>query len=98
MLYLQLGNRLFFSKEGDLHMMHSPIVKWVTVISFWITTIVALNLALVPMLGYNRLEKVLAKISLESLFMPIHYLVGIAGLICLFSLVAHKCCSCHCNE
>lgn len=79
-------------------MMKSPMIKWTFMISYWIVTIAALNLGLVPVLGYNALEKVLTKMNLGSLFMPIHYVVGIAALISLFSLLMWKSHSCHCNE
>lgn len=77
-------------------MMTSPIMKWAKIISFWIVTIVAINLGLLPILQYNPLEKVLGMIGLGGLFMPIHYIVGIAGIICLLSLVMWK--HCHCDE
>lgn len=77
-------------------MMKSPIVKFVFIVSYWIVTIVALNLGLVPVLHYNALQMVLEKISLGGWFMPIHYIVGLAGIISLVGLLGWK--DCHCHE
>lgn len=82
-------------------MMFSPIIKYVVMLSYWIVTIVALNLGLIPVLGYNVLENILGKMGLESIFMPIHYVVGVAGLVALWMLLmGHKCCcdKCRCGE
>lgn len=78
-------------------MMKSPVMKLVFMVSYWIVTVVALNLGLVPLLKYNPLEKVLGTIGMESLFMPIHYVVGIAGIISLLGLLSWNS-SCRCNE
>ena len=78
-------------------MMKSPLMKFVFMISYWIVTIVALNLGLVPLLHYNPLQMVLEKIGMGALFMPIHYIVGIAGIISLIGLLSWKD-SCHCHE
>lgn len=77
-------------------MMKSPLMKMLVNVSLWLLAIVALNLGLVPVLGYNLLEAILQKIGLGSLFMPIHYLVGIAGLVALYALLTWK--NCHCGE
>lgn len=77
--------------------MKSPLMKLVFMISYWVITIVALNLGLVPLLGYNPLQMVLEKIGMGALFMPIHYVVGIAGIISLLGLLAFKGHS-HCQE
>jgi uncharacterized membrane protein YuzA (DUF378 family) len=75
-------------------MMKSPLVKFVFLISYWIVTIVALNLGLIPLLSYNPLQMVLGKIGMDALFMPIHYVVGIAGVISLIGLLGMKDCQC----
>lgn len=77
-------------------MMHSPIAKYVVMFSYWLVTIVALNLGLLPILGYNALQMLLDKVGLGMIFVPIHYVVGLAGLISLWMLVmGHKC---HCGD
>ena len=75
-------------------MMKMPYMKFVFMISVWIVTIVALNLGLVPVLSYNPLQMVLEKIGMGALFMPIHYVVGVAGIICLLGLLSWKDCRC----
>jgi uncharacterized membrane protein YuzA (DUF378 family) len=72
-------------------------MKLVFLVSYWIVTIVALNLGLVPLLGYNPLQMVLEKVGMGALFMPIHYVVGIAGIISLLGLLGMKE-HCHCQE
>lgn len=76
-------------------MAKSPVVKIVFMLSYWIVTIVALNLGLVPLLAYNLLEVLLAKVGMSFLFMPIHYVVGVAGIISLLGLLSWK--DCHCE-
>lgn len=78
-------------------MMKSPLVKYVFLVSYWIITIVALNLGLVPVLKYNPLQMVLEKIGMGNLFMPIHYVVGLAGIVGLIGLLRMKG-NCHCQE
>lgn len=78
-------------------MMKSPLMRLVFMLSYWIVTIAALNLGLVPLLHYNPLQMIFEKIGIGGLFMPIHYLVGIAGIISLISLLSWKD-ICHCHE
>jgi uncharacterized membrane protein YuzA (DUF378 family) len=76
-------------------MMKSPLMEYVFLVSYWIVTIVALNLGLVPLLKYNPLQMVLEKVGMGALFLPIHYVVGIAGIISLLGLLGlHRC---HCQ-
>lgn len=77
-------------------MMKSPLMKYMFLVSYWIVTIVALNLGLVPLLKYNPLQMVLEKIGMGALFMPIHYVVGVAGIITLLGLLGMKG-NCHCE-
>ncbi len=76
-------------------MMKSPLMRLIVTISYWIVTIVSINLGLVPLLTYNPLQMVLEKIGMGSLFMPIHYVVGVAGIIALLGLLTTEC---HCGE
>lgn len=66
--------------------MFSPL-KILSLLSYWILTIVGLNLGLVPLLHYNPLQMVLEKINMGYAFMPIHYVVGIAAIIALLNLL-----------
>lgn len=75
-------------------MMHSPMIKLFVKLCYWIVTIAALNLGLLPVLGYNVLEVTLQKVGLEMAFVPFHYVVGVAALVSLWMLVM-GCCKCH---
>jgi len=75
--------------------MKSPLMKMLVTISYWIVTIVSINLGLVPLLHYNPLQMVLEKIGMGGLFMPIHYIVGIAGILALIGLLSAEY---HCGE
>jgi len=78
-------------------MMKSPAMKLIAYISMWITTIVSINLGLLPILKYNFLEMLLNRLGIGMLFMPVHYVVGVAGIICLLALLMEGmkgCCVC----
>ncbi len=81
--------------EGDVLM--NSALGMVYRIAVAITVIASLNLGLVPLMHYNPLQEVLGKIGLESLFMPAHYIIGIAGLIVLFMMIAFAG-RCHCCQ
>ncbi len=68
-------------------MMKSPLMRFLFVISAWLCTIAALHLGLIGLLGRNLVEELLVKINLGSLFIPLHYVFGIAGIFCLFYLI-----------
>jgi hypothetical protein len=79
-------------------MMKSPILKLVYVLSLWIATIACLDLGALAIWGYRPLEKFLAMVKLEMLFMPyLHYVVGVAGIIILLGLLMHKGGMGHCH-
>jgi len=81
-------------------MMKSPLVKLVYVLSLWLAVVACLDLGALALLGYRPLQKVLEMVKLEMLYMPIHYVVGVAGIIILLGLLMHKggMGSCHCCD
>jgi uncharacterized membrane protein YuzA (DUF378 family) len=95
MLYIQLGGLFFIFFLKEMCMMRLPFMRLIVTIANWIVTVVALNLGLVPVLGYNPLQATLEKIHMGNLFMPIHYVVGVAGIIALLGLLMGED---HCGE
>jgi len=71
-------------------MMKSPAIKVVYLVSLWIAVIACLDLGAIALLGYRPIEIILGKIGLGALFMPLHYVVGLAGIIILISLLMTK--------
>jgi sterol desaturase/sphingolipid hydroxylase (fatty acid hydroxylase superfamily) len=68
----------------------SPIVKLVYVLSLWIAVVACLDLGAFAIWRYRPLEKLLETFKLQMLFMPLHYVVGVAGLIILIGLLMYK--------
>ena len=68
-------------------MMKSPMMRLLFVISSWLCAIAALHLGLIGLLGRNLVEEMLMKMNLGMLFVPLHYVFGIAGVICIIMLL-----------
>lgn len=62
--------------------MKSPAMKWVGKIVWVLTALGAINIGLVPM-GYNFLLSP----TLAGVAVPLHYLIGVAGVVSLVMLV-----------
>lgn len=71
-------------------MMKSPPVKVIYLVSLWIAVLACLDLGAIPFLKDRPLETILNKIGLGALFTPLHYLVGLAGIILLIGLLMTK--------
>lgn len=70
-------------------MMHSPAAKIVCKIAWGITALNAINTGLMPM-GYDFFRSDFVMMHMASMINGMYYLVGIAGVISLVSLV--MCC------
>lgn len=69
-------------------MMKSPMMRLLYVISSWLCAIAALHLGLIGLLGgRNFVEEMLTKMNLGMLFIPLYYIFGIAGVICVVILL-----------
>jgi len=68
-------------------MMKSPLMRLLFVISAWLCTIAALHLGLIGLMGRNLVEELLVKINMHWFFLPLHYIFGIAGVLCLIYLL-----------
>lgn len=77
--------------------MKSPMVKYVFFVSYWIVTIAALNIGLTPFLTYDPMARVLDKIGMGMMVVPLQYIVGVAAIISLLGLLGMKD-HCHCQE
>lgn len=78
--------------------MKSPMVKYVFFVSYWIVTIAALNIGLTPLLTYDPMARVLDKIGMGMMVVPLQYIVGVAAVISLLGLLGMKGGNCHCQE
>ncbi|TET06320.1 hypothetical protein E3J79_02380 [Candidatus Dependentiae bacterium] len=68
-------------------MMKSPLMRLTFIISSWLCAIAALHLGIVELFRYNIVVDILGKMNLVMLIGPVHYLFGIAGIICLGMLL-----------
>ena len=75
-------------------MMKSSIMRLLFVISTWLCTVAALHLGLIGLMGRNIVEELLIKVNMHMLFLPLHYIFGIAGVFCLVYLLTDTMNSC----
>jgi len=68
-------------------MMKTPLMRLLFVISAWLCTIAALHLGLIGFLRRNLVEELLIRMNMGWLFIPLHYVFGIAGVLCLIYLL-----------
>jgi len=71
----------------------SPLMKSVCTAAWLITALSAINVGLCP-LGFNLFKTQMLMMQFPALVNPLHYLVGLAGLVSLYALVMecmHKC-------
>ena len=78
-------------------MMKSPLMQYIFLISYWIVTLAALNLGITAVLSYDPMAKILDKLNMSMLMMPLHYIIGVAAVITLLALLGMKG-HCHCQE
>lgn len=71
---------------------HSPVVKWIYIISVIVSTLAAINVGLAPF-GYNVLNYIVVNMPMLSSLLA--YFVGICGVIGLIMIImcAVQCCS-----
>ncbi len=86
-----------------MHMMKSPLMKAVGKSAWLIAALAAVHVGLCPM-GINLWHSEFMMTNLKPLVVPIHYVIGIAGVISLIMFVmacmgCPKCgsgkCTCH---
>lgn len=75
--------------NSDYH--HSPLVKWVSIISIVVSTLAAIRVGLIPF-GYDPMAMVEGMPGLATV---VAYFVGICGIIGLIMIIMYavRCCS-----
>jgi uncharacterized membrane protein YuzA (DUF378 family) len=77
---------------------HSPFGKIVGLIAWLITALAAINVGLMPV-GYDFFKLPFVQNNLQSLIVPLYYLIGVAGVISLVGffivLTSESHCGCH---
>ena len=69
-------------------MMHSPIAKIICKVSWIITALAAINTGLMPM-NYDFFRSEFVMMNLSNAINGMYYIIGIAGVISLLSLIMH---------
>lgn len=77
--------------------MMSTLYKFVGFIAWLITALASINVGLMPF-GYDFFASNLMMDRFLSLNVPLHYVVGVAGLICLVMFVQTVTGHCHCGN
>jgi len=70
--------------------MKSPLMRLLFIISSWLCAIAALHLGLIGLLGEQRnlVKELLEKLGIiQWVWIPLLYIFGIAGIICLIVLL-----------
>lgn len=63
-------------------MKKSPLVKKLAALSIWITALASIHLGLIG-LGYNIFSLPFFLVQFPYLIVPLHYIIGLAGIISL---------------
>jgi len=79
------------------HHHQSPLMRTVGMLSWVITALASIHVGLCP-LGYNLFKTEMMRMSFPALIAPLHYLVGLAGLVSLLMLCMAWTQKCSCGE
>lgn len=77
--------------------MKSALHKVVGLGSWLITALAAINVGLMPF-GYDFFASNLMMDRFASLNVPLHYVVGVAGIVCLVMFIQTMTGHCHCGS
>lgn len=66
---------------------HSPVMKIVIMTSWLVTALAAINVGLAPVAHFNVFATDFMQNNMAGLIIPLHYLIGICGVISLASFI-----------
>ena len=67
--------------------MNKTALRPLYVVSAWLCAIAAIHLGIIGLLGRDMVQELLMRLNLGMLYVPLHYVFGIAGIIVLIGLI-----------